>query len=526
MSFAPRRRNSRPLPSDYLGQRLCQIFSYPWRAIVRANQPDSNWETITKHAIDPRELWLRWQDADQIVGVRFGSSTLYGMIDLDVSSIYHPYQDAEALRLIQASLETIGITRTFLTQSSFSGGLHLWLPLPEEVPTFWLGAAIKQCLETQGFTVKQGQLEVFPNCKAFARPGQFTEYQGHRLPLQPETGAQILDNGLNPMTGELDRFFSWWDQCANGQDTDLLRQAITQAEHNKKQFRRRNSSVVDSWRNALEFDISEGWTDHGQTNHLLKQIACYGVVFIGLKGEALIEYVQRIATNCSGYEQWCRHQHEIALRCAVWARAAEGYYWALGTEGIRRGEIHKLEGANSIVRLHRVNQARSEDAQARITAAYEQLKSEGRLPGGKTARENLIVQEARCSKQTTRKYLHLWYPEQDNLQPVCTPDVETGSNEFGSASIKPPESLESLPNDKVHTVPLMKGLTTPRVAWSNTFQISLPLGDFLEPRSTSSSRLSLGSVDCLPSVVDLNFQLSNELEKIERFRGDELLPDG
>jgi hypothetical protein len=120
MSFAPRRRNSKPLPSDYLGQRLCQIFSYPWRAIVRVNQPDSDWETITKHAIDPRELWLRWQDADQIVGVRFGSTTLYGMIDLDVSSIYHPYQDAEALRLIQASLETIGITRTFLTQSSLA----------------------------------------------------------------------------------------------------------------------------------------------------------------------------------------------------------------------------------------------------------------------------------------------------------------------------------------------------------------------------------------------------------------------
>jgi hypothetical protein len=109
---------------------------------------------------------------------------------------------------------------------------------------------------------------------------------------------------------------------------------------------------------------------------------------------------------------------------------------------------------------------------------------------------------------------------------VCTPDVETGSNEFGSAPIKPPESLEPLPNDKVHTVPLMKGLTTPRVAWSNTFQISLPLDDFLEPRSTTSSRLSLGSVDCLPSVVDLNFQLSNELEKIEPFRDDKPLPDG
>jgi hypothetical protein len=58
-------------------------------------------------------------------------------------------------------------------------------------------------------------------------------------------------------------------------------------------------------------DITEGWTDYGQTNHLLKTIACYGRVFEGLQGQDLIDYTLRIATTRPGYEQYCRHQHDI-----------------------------------------------------------------------------------------------------------------------------------------------------------------------------------------------------------------------
>lgn len=464
-----------PLPRDPQGQRLCQIFSHPWDAIYKANHPDGSWQTLTKHPLAPRELWLRWQDAAQIVGVRFGSKTLYGMIDLDVKGAYHPAQDAKALPLMQAALETIGITRTFLTQSSFSGGLHLWLPLPEKVSTFWLGAAIRQCLEAQGFIVKQGQLEIFPNLKAYAREGEFTQYQGHRLPLQPTSGSQLLDDDLNPTTGELERFFEIWDQCAVGQDSDQLHQAIAQAQKNQKQrWISRKTSAVSSWRSALEFDITEGWTDYGQTNHLLKQIACYGIVFLGLEGETLIEYVQRTATNCPGYTQWCRHQHEISLRCTAWARAAEGYYWHLATEESRRGDLHHMEGANTIVPFNRTNQARSEDAQARITKAFHQLKEEGQLAQlkTKTALENAIIKIAQCSKQTTRKYIHLWYAEANKVtEQVCTSDVEATSDQSTPVVAEPEEPLQPLVDKEVHTQFYMKGLGHDAEAISDSSQL-------------------------------------------------------
>ncbi|GAB4231444.1 MAG: hypothetical protein Kow00121_59740 [Elainellaceae cyanobacterium] len=462
-----------PLPGDPLGKRLCQTFPYLWKAIVKTNDPDSSWKTLNDYPLRPRELWRLWQDAAQIVGVRFDSVTCYGMIDLDVKGSYHPNQNAQALSVIQAALETIGITRTFLSQSSSSGGLHLWLPLPEQIPTFKLATTIRQCLEAQGLTVAQGQLEIFPNCKAYAREGEFTEYQGHRLPLQPATGAQLLDDDLNPILGGLERFFEIWDQCAAGQDTDQLRQAIAQTQkHWKKRSARRDSIVVETWRTALEFEISEGWTDYGQTNHLLKQIACYGVVFQRLKGERLIEYIQRTATNSAGYARWCRHQHEIKLRCQVWARAAEGHYWPLGTEGTRQSNIYNIEEDGAIATGNRVNQARAEDAQARIAKAFNQLKEAGQLSlyKTKTALENAIIKLAKCSKQTTRKYMHLWYRKENNVaEEVCTHDADAVPASSTLVPVKPRKSLEPLSALKVHTQPYMKGL-----APATDFNLDLP----------------------------------------------------
>ncbi len=55
-------------------------------------------------------------------------------------------------------------------------------PLNGAVNTFNLAVAVKFCLQTQGFEVKEGQLEIFPNDKSY---GVVTKilYKGHRLPL-------------------------------------------------------------------------------------------------------------------------------------------------------------------------------------------------------------------------------------------------------------------------------------------------------------------------------------------------------
>ncbi|MBL1178135.1 hypothetical protein [Pantanalinema sp. GBBB05] len=60
---------------------------------------------------------------------------------------------------------------------------------------------------------------------------------------------------------------------------------------------------MDAWKQDLEREMAEGWTGYGQTDHLLKTIACYGVVFQGLTGTALVDYVEQTAIASAGYAE-------------------------------------------------------------------------------------------------------------------------------------------------------------------------------------------------------------------------------
>jgi hypothetical protein len=400
-----------PLPCNPLGKRLCLTFSYLWQPIVGVNELNPQWQTIKPYPLRPRVLWRLWQDGAQLVGVRFDHQTRYGLIDIDKNSPYHPASNPAVLPMIRAALETIGIYRSVLVRSSHSGGLHLYLPLPEVVPTFGLASTLRQCLEAQGLSIAQGQLEVFPNCKAYAIKGSYSEYNAHRLPLQPYSGSYLLDGEGHPVSQDLGPFFEQWDWAASGQEMRELREAIATAKHNRKGKPHRQSTVIDEWLTDLRTEIEEGWTGYGQTNYLLKTIACYGVVFEGLSGDALVEFVQTTAVNAPGYGQWCRHQQEIRFKAMVWARSAQGYYWRLGTQGNRHQSGDSDAGADSSA-TPSLNVQRAEDAQARIQTAVSQLKAEGRLADTATARAKQIAAQGMVSLKTLYRYPHLWHPDQ------------------------------------------------------------------------------------------------------------------
>ncbi|MEB3290407.1 MAG: hypothetical protein VKI82_10860 [Leptolyngbya sp.] len=446
--------HTEPLPADPTGQRLCEIFGhYRWQ-FIRADVPEDatakpSWTTVTDYPLRPRALWDQWQDATQLIGVRFTHETYYALIDLDAGG---GYSSAEGVAQIRAALETIGITRTLLIRSSWRNGLHLYIPLPELVNTFNLAVALKECLKAQGFQIKAGQLETFPNVKAYGVT-TFTEYNAHRLPLQPGSGSCLLDDALNPQSGNLARFFWLWDGAAAQQDLDALRHALKIGRDNHRKRPKRRSHPVDTWRQDLDVEITEGWTAHGQTNHLLKTIACYGRVFEGLEGQALIDYTQRIAINSPGYEQYCRHQHEIEGKVTAWAKAVEGYYWPLGTTPSRESSVPK----NNLVPF---NQRQSEEAQHRICSAYRELEQSGTLPDQITARAKVIAQTAHVSQQTLYKHLSLWHPY--HQQGVIDADAILSGDDDAilAAPCQAPEPLE---NKGLHPLAhTMKGGSPPQ----------------------------------------------------------------
>jgi hypothetical protein len=407
------------LPASPLGQRLTEIFTYGWKWISMEldnlfTAPE--WKTNQKYPLRPRVLWKKYNDAAEVIGVRFGSKTRYAMLDIDANSDY-----IEAIGGIRGALETVGIVRTITIRSSYSGGLHLYTPLPQDYPTFSVACLLQQCLEAQGFRLAPGQLEAFPNVKGYAKTwlGEYSEYNGHRLPLQPGTGSCILDDDLQPINGatELSRFFASWDNAVLLNDHAEISEALCVARANRRHRNRgKSSKKIEEWKADLQAVIEEGWTGQGQTNGLLKDIACYGVVFEGLRGPLLAEFVTRTANEAPGVEQYCQHLYELDRRCFQWAAAAEKFWWPLGDDPLRERPS-----------FMNVCKERAEEARLRIQRAVNSLALVGM---NVKARVEALCQEAKCSASTLYKNKDLWHPghqdgDQDSLPvtPHQTDDI-------------------------------------------------------------------------------------------------------
>ncbi|MEM9806417.1 MAG: hypothetical protein AAF959_14165 [Cyanobacteria bacterium P01_D01_bin.56] len=426
---------SDPMPNNEIGKRLCETFSYKWKTIDR---PEDGGEWITNSfPMRPRALWSRWQDAGVLVGVRFANQTSYAMLDIDAGG---DYCNAESLDRIRESLETIGIVRTILLRSSWSGGWHLYCPLPAPVSTFKLACTLKHCLEAQDIKVRPGHCETFPNIKPYARKWEVTEYNGHRLPLQPGSGSALMDHNLNPIAGSLERFFWQWDFCKQAQDMDLLIPALEQGRELQRKRRRSRAGKLERWAEDLRREIDLGWTGQGQTNGILKAIACYGRVFEGLADDELIVYTEQMALTRDGYQEWCRHQDAIAKKSRAWARWATRFWWPIGTEP-KTSAVSAVEGGN-------LNDERQLDARQRISQAITHLIKKGELPEGPTARIKALCTLARTSAQTLYKNLTLWHPEHWCVMPDGACDA-VRSQSCNEKSTNPPEQLIS---EELHTL--------------------------------------------------------------------------
>ena len=409
------------LPADPLGQRLHEIFGRnPWDFLeAAAPKPGEKpkWRTVKKYKIGPRIFWQRWQDPDTLIGVRFESETYYALIDVD---FWSRYCTAEAIAQLRAGLETIGITRTLLLRSSHSNGLHLYIPLPEPVKTFDLAVALEACLKAQDFQLANGTLEIFPNPKPYGVK-QIIHYNGHRLPLQPGTGSYLLDDDLNPISDQLDRFFWQWDGAASHQDMDALRHALKVGRDNRRKKPRRSlypsNSTLAIWRQDLESELEAGWSGHGQTNHLLKTVACYGRVFLELSGDELMTHTLETVLQLPGYRQHCRHQHEIELKVQAWRKSVENYYWPLSDNPKRDTRVNRPPQPS-------VNQQRAENARERIEQAIATLQQLGELPSKIRDLTQQLAEIARCSLRTIYKHTALWHPAQTQKpeeRPVTAP---------------------------------------------------------------------------------------------------------
>ncbi|NJO78660.1 MAG: hypothetical protein HC827_09080 [Cyanobacteria bacterium RM1_2_2] len=420
-----------------------------------------NWNTETRHLLTDRLI----KQGSHLYGVRFGSSTHYLMLDIDRKSQYHPYRDPFAIGRILAVLEPLGLVRYVAVSSSYSGGIHLYFPFMQAPPSWAIARAATILLENAGFKPHRGQLETFPN----NRLSFGADYNGHRLPLQ--AGSYLLDSDWNPVHTTHADFVHRWNlaQNANPVHLDEIEQVIKQ--HGRRSYRRIKGKA-QKFLNDLNAEINPGWTGFGQTNHLLGKIAQRTYIFHHaihggqpLTGERLAAEICMTAESLPGFEQWCRHQHDLGYLCLYWARCVEmsNYYPYGGQEDVTASEPIKLSP----------NQQRAAAARERIRLAVEQMIAAGEMPTGIRARHLAIKKFCKASSDTLYKNKDFWHGE-INLKPIQdgailadqaeqadlrslepAPDETiraSGTNKLSHASVPSPPAM-----DTDGTIPLDQG---------------------------------------------------------------------
>lgn len=171
-------------------ERFHRLFTQGWDFILKET-PESNWKTVKKFKLTAQKCWYKYTDPQQIIGLRFGTETNYGLYDIDWGSKHHPREQEESLRSLKEQLEEYGIVGFVLLQSSSSQGLHLYFFLDRPINTFRLACVMNKAAFEAGIEIKRGQLETFPNTKRYN-----SRFNGHRLPLQQ--GSCLLNKDYVP----------------------------------------------------------------------------------------------------------------------------------------------------------------------------------------------------------------------------------------------------------------------------------------------------------------------------------------
>ena len=324
----PSKKKIKPrLPAESVGKRYVERFWHPFGTIIApclVEGAKPAWRTI-EYYLQPSQLCKLHQDKSKLVGLRFDNTTSYATIDLDFFGDYH---NIESINSIKAALEDIGIVNIIILQSSFSGGYHLILNFASPLPTFALACALEITLKNAGFILRQGHLEIFPNTKPYSAK-QITNYKAIRCPMQPGRGSFLLNDDLQPISDSVSIFLDHCDRAASRQDLTKLKRVANKAKKQitQERYRKQESSDVAQWRANWEEIITTGWTGKGQTNTLLQIFVGYGIVFLDLESDKLVEFCLTTAINAPGCSQYCQHQHEIEARVQHWVESTIRNKW-------------------------------------------------------------------------------------------------------------------------------------------------------------------------------------------------------
>lgn len=372
---------------------------------IYAPHPDPGgkpqWKTESRYPLSDRKL----EQGHHIYGIRHGDKADYALLDIDKGSPYHPSSDPLAVQGICAALEPLGLVASIKTTSSYSNGLHIVLPFNKVMLSRQVGIAVTAVLESAGYKVSPGVLEVFPNRKPYIE-GVPTLFNAHRLPLQQ--GSYLLDDDLNPVSSSQLLFVQRWYAAKRKNDISTKKLKLTIRQKVRYAYKK-VSGKASKFLNDLNGEINLGWTAKGQTNRLIGRIVMRTYIFghiisastTPLTGRVLADEVERIARSLPGFDEFCGHRHDLRKRICEWIRSIMRSHYFPYNNGKKPLVIK--EGPTW-------NEEQREAARERIRSALVDLCRHNALPDGKTARATAL-RAYKVSQDTLYKHKDLWHPD-------------------------------------------------------------------------------------------------------------------
>jgi hypothetical protein len=412
-------------------QQLLKLFPPSFDYIFAIATPggtDPDWTTRDRYRLTQAELVRKWADPDVIIGLRPRKQTHKLTIDLDRLSKYHAFNNLPLHQDLRDHLAKIGLHDGETIRSSESGGHHLIYVFSEPIDSFGLACTVQLHLEAGGFDYANGQLETFPNVKAYD-----TDYKPVRLPFQE--GSELLDIDFNPVPQSHEDNMAYLVSRIenNGNDLDLLKVSIRKCKRNggvkklSQRYARLGTTKIQEWYQDWRETTDMGWTARGQTNTLLPIYCRFKVVFEGIIDPLeLIDLVKIQVIAAPGYKLFCGHQHEIDRRIEGWVTCTLKRYFPFGQRELigNGGEYQRAERPRSTVR--------TDDVVRRIHEAIELTKQWlGGLPQKMTDRMEAIIKASRelgqgLAKNTLYKkcYKAIWQ-EAEMAETRQEPQIET-----------------------------------------------------------------------------------------------------
>jgi hypothetical protein len=333
-----------------------QLFPYHWNIII-ADVPEPqtkpDWVELKYNGrpteVEATDLDKRYASTEELVGVRFGSETKYVLIDIDRYSLCHPAINENEWNRFLKALGEAGLVSEIVVRSSDNGGIHIYFWFGEELETYKVAQLLWSICHAGKFDLRGGNVETFPNTKKF-RIGAPSSYQAHRLPVQPNSGSILLDG--QDLTERWDLADPWKEFCrrvaGSRQNMELLKRKLTWGKRYWKKHARRSGAVMTTtavlWRQDLDDRLQLGWTANGQTNRLIRS-ACVRYWVFTSNGDRDDAAIVEQLVNMPNYQEFCRHQHEIAVRVRDWMDTVVSMYWPYSRQDLRHGRpIRKPDG--------------------------------------------------------------------------------------------------------------------------------------------------------------------------------------